>query len=81
MFLFSAAPTTPTASATPSTDAVIPPDSGARGSSGLSEEAMWGIIAACIAVAVIVIVIVIICCCCKKKNSNPKSNYHNNNSQ
>ena len=40
---------------------------GARGSSGLSDAAMWGIIGACIAVVLIVVVILIVCCCVKKR--------------
>ena len=44
----------------------------AASSSGLSEEAKWGIIGACIAVALIVIIVLIICCCCRQKKKQRK---------
>lgn len=58
-------PTTPTTGTTSGTPGG--PDVGARGSSGLSDAAMWGIIGACIAVVLIVVVILIVCCCVKKR--------------
>ncbi|KAM7440130.1 hypothetical protein ABFA07_010624 [Porites harrisoni] len=58
-------PTTPTTGTTTGTQGE--PGVGARGSSGLSDAAMWGIIGACIAVVLIVVVILIVCCCVKKR--------------
>ncbi|XP_068686517.1 uncharacterized protein [Montipora foliosa] len=53
----------------PTTDSKEGPDSGAR-SSGLSDEAMWGIIGACIAVVVIVAVVIVVCCVCRKRKGS-----------
>ena len=58
-------PTTPTTETTTGTQGE--PGVGARGSSGLSDAAMWGIIGACIAVVLIVVVILIVCCCVRKR--------------
>lgn len=60
----------PSSSSTgPTTDTKEGPDSGAR-SSGLSDEAMWGIIGACIAVVVIVAVVIVVCCVCRKRKGS-----------
>ena len=60
----------PSSSSTgPTTDTKEGPDSGAR-SSGLSDEAMWGIIGACIAVVVIVAVVIVVCCFCRKRKGS-----------
>ncbi|XP_068733679.1 uncharacterized protein [Montipora capricornis] len=52
----------------PTTDTKEEPDSGEL--SGLSDEAMWGIIGACIAVVVIVAVVIVVCCVCRKRKGS-----------
>lgn len=59
----------PSSSTDPTTDTKKGPDSGQR-SSGLSDEAMWGIIGACIAVVVIVAVVIVVCCVCRKRKGS-----------
>lgn len=67
-------PTTPT---TETTTGPGPggPNVGARGSSGLSDAEMWGIIGACIAIVLIVALILIFCCLKKRKGGVRKGKY------
>ena len=65
LFLAIPPPTTPSTETTSGTPGG--PNVGARGSSGLSDAAMWGIIGACIAVVLIVVVILLVWCCVKKR--------------
>ncbi|XP_068685603.1 uncharacterized protein [Montipora foliosa] len=57
-------PTTgpPSSTTDPTKNTQKEPSVGAR--SGLSPEAMWGIIGACIAIVVVVVVIIVVCCIC-----------------
>ena len=61
-FLLCLATGPPSSTTDPTKNTQKEPSVGAR--SGLSPEAMWGIIGACIAIVVVVVVIIVVCCIC-----------------